>query len=393
MKKLKSLMIVLLAFLVLHSCSDNFEEQVEIVDSAEMSGNGSTIKPLDQIDNALLPNQLRQSKEHVKGLIAKEFDHLLIEHNLNDMSLDTDHVVIVKNDDETTSYSLFLTVPQENGQTALNLNGYLTLNFDAEANLGNELQFGYQLEYDISFDQNGHLVTVPATEYGGYTPKPSNIASKAPKYIVCQYVYCGYNGWSGAYGPTPQYILDMFPWLQNSYDIDDLTVLTKNWYEPDLYPVIFSQFNSTLKNDYITFYDRERMDYSYGGQKTYWNNFGPKVLGHHVHKKAFIDSFQRWLFKSLDPANAQTTYVFMVQNPTVLSQVFNLFADYNLQADTEDGAYLEIPYGGYSTDPNVRCLNQGSQFLLSAAGRDLLQDLADGVIDIDGFRAALPGCD
>lgn len=76
-----------------------------------------------------------------------------------------------------------------------------------------------------------------------------------------------------------------------------------------------------------------------------------------------------------------------------MSQVFNVFADRNLQADTEDGAYLEVPYGGYSQDPNVRCLNQASQYLLTPAGLTLLQQLGSGTITLAQFEAALPGCD
>lgn len=384
-------MAIFLSLTLLYSCNDRFEENLEIVNSTAPSSTEFVVKSLKEINNPLLSNQLKVTEKHLRQIISRDFDDLLIEHNVDNLFLGTEHIVITENADNTTSYSLFIIVPQENGEEWLKLNGYLTLYFDSKENLNNTLEIGYQFEYRINFDKDGTLVQ--DSNYGRYTPKPSNIASKAPKYIVCQYVYCGYGGWSGSYGPAPQWVLDQFPWLQTEFDVDDLTLLTKMWYETDFTETPFSQYNGALKSDYTTFYDRERMDYYYGGQKTYWNNFDPKPLGWHVHKKAFIDSFQRWIYKSLDPANANTTYTYLTQNHDVLRQVFNVFADINLTAATEDGVYLEVPYGGYSSDPNVRCVNQASAYLLTPDGLDLLRDLGDGTITLQDFIDALPGCD
>ena len=134
------------------------------------------------------------------------------------------------------------------------------------------------------------------------------------------------------------------------------------------------------------------MDY-YAGQKTYWNFFGPKPLGYHVHKKAFIDSFQRWLFKTLDPGDSNTTYVYLTQNPDVLRQVFHLFADKNLVSPTEEGVYMEVPYGGYSSNANLRCLTLAGDYLNSTPGLVLLQQLGNGDINIQEFEDLLPFCD
>ena len=203
-------MTLVLSLAILYSCSDSIDEHIEIVDSEGLSDGEFNVKSLEEINNSLLSNQLNKSVKQIKELISKEFNHLLIEHNLEGLAFNTDHILIVNNEDQTTSYSLYVAVPQENGEEALNLNGYLTLNFDSEGNIGNKLQIGYQMEYHVGFDKDGNIVeSEPSTE-GYYTPKPSNLASKAPKYIVCQYVYCGYGGWSGSYGPAPQSVLDQF---------------------------------------------------------------------------------------------------------------------------------------------------------------------------------------
>lgn len=393
MHQLKCIMIMFLSCIMLYSCSDGLEENVEMENPTEFSGEGFTLKSLEEINDPLLSNQLSKSKAHVKTIIAQEFQHLLIEHNLDDLSFDTDHIVVVQNDDQSTAYAVHLTIPQENGEETLNLNGAVTLKFAAGKNISNELRIGYQMEYVVSFDKDGNVANSSLVTEGYYSPKPSNIASKAPKYIVCRYTWCGYGGWSGSYGPAPDWVLELYVWGQTEYFADDIMILDKQWYETELSETPFSQYNGAIKNDIITFYDRERLDFSYGGQKTYWSNFNPKVLGHHVHKQAFVDSFQRWFYRSLDPMNTQTTYFYLSQNPTVMSQVFNLFADVHLQADTEDGAYLEVPYGEYSQNPYVRCLNQASEFLLTPAGLSLLQDLGAGTITIAQFEDALPGCD
>jgi PBP1b-binding outer membrane lipoprotein LpoB len=394
MKKLHQIMIVFLTLAILHSCSEPVEEQSNIMDTTTVSSEEFSIKSLEEINNPLLSNQLKASEKHLKQLIARNFKKLLIAHTLNDLTIDTENILVSKNADHTNAYLLLVTVPHANGELALNLNAHLTMNFDDNVNIENQLEIGYQMEHVIVFNEKGKIIE-GQPKY--YTPKPSNIPSKAPKSVICQFANSliglnGYCGWGvGIGGPPPQYIIDMFN--LEGYDSDDLYMLNKLWYQTDFTQVPFAQYNSILKDEIIDYYDTERMDYAYGGQPTYYSNFDLKTLGYHIHKQAFLDSFQEWFFQSLDPANSQTTYTYLVQNPTVLVQVFNLFADLNLNSDMDEGAYLNVPYGGYSQYPNVRCLTLGSQYLLSAAGLSLLQQLGSGAITIEQFKNSLPGCD
>ena len=238
----------------------------------------------------------------------------------------------------------------------------------------------------------------PQNEY--YTPKPSNLPSKAPKSVICNYFsrngggtnssilvnYCGYT-WSGQTAPAPQSVLD---WLVNrnlTHNYNDLTMDIRYWYDNSgtIYTIPFSSYNSTLKNEIIDFYQLRH--YPYFGYYTDTNN---KPFLHHINKQAFLDGFQGWLYSTKD--NAPNNYNYLVNNSQVMIQIFNFFVGYNLQYGEDGGIYLGIPYAYYSPNQDIRCITSVAGYLQSSAGLTLLQQLGSGAITIEQFRDQFPLC-
>jgi hypothetical protein len=378
---------------ITYSCTESFTEETETEQSTQVSVDELTVKSLEEIKNPVFATQLKKSEAHLKSIISKKFNHLLIEHNLDELLLDTDYIKI-ENTEKRTSYSLYLVIPQKYGQEDLNLYGYTTFNFESDINTSNELQIGYQMEYTTNFDKNGKIV---AAKY--YSPKPSNIASKAPKYIVCRYVYCGYGGWSGSYGPAPQSTLDMYAVINlPPFNVDDISMVTRYWYDPQTlstqsYANYFTPTGGlgytgplyVIQNEIDAYY--YAIDLNTSIVPNYLNPNGNADRQHHLHKESFINSFQRWLFRLYD--TYPNTYQYIFTNQSVLEDVFKLFTELNLESDMDEGVYLEVPYGIYSNNSNVRCISYIGNYLISTNGTNLLQQLGDSSITYNQFKSTL----
>ena len=256
-------------------------------------------------------------------------------------------------------------------------------------------------EQELVPDNGGdNLATI--NEPGAYTPKPSNIPSKAPKAVICSYFAnnggipgfafstCGWS-WSGSYGPTPQSVIDMLNAQQFSRNTSNLYIRIRYWYDTSgtIYEIPFSQFNSSIKNDFITFY-KSVDDNGSMLVPNYLNPSGNATETYHVHKQAFLDTFQNWLYRTKD--TAPNNYNYIVNNQQVFSDVFWMLADIHLGADAADGVYMEIPYGIYSPNADIRCLSNRANYLQTAAGLTLMQQLGSGAISNQQFLNALPTC-
>ena len=184
MKNFNYPVTLMLLMLISFSCSDDLNETLETVQDPEISAESSstTLVSLGEIDDQALKGQLPEAEKHIKAIINSDYDHLLAEHDLKGMFLDTDNVVIASNSDKI-SYTLLAVIPHSNDDASLNQYAYLTLTFRDGVNTDNQLIFGYQMDYSVSFDENGSILNTnnPQAEY--YTPKPKGLPSKAPKSV------------------------------------------------------------------------------------------------------------------------------------------------------------------------------------------------------------------
>lgn len=405
-------------FFATFSCSDDLEETFEAtenIETVEAKLTNLSIKSLSEINNTLLSNQLSNSIKHIKGIISEESGELTAKHNINGLQVDVDNVLVGNKTDGTTSYIFAVNMPSENTKQKLELHTYLTLNFNEKENLNNHLQIGAtQLIY---FDSKGNIDNSNNAKYGYYSPKPSNKPSKAPKSVLCNYnwngnapsvvaSYCGW-GYGGVGGPAPIEVLAaMFPewyvysngqWIELSSpmtiipltnDYNDLYYITSNG---NLFPFYIFNVNGfpALKGEIINYYNQvyvTQLGYSIT------NPFSQTSEEDHIHKQAFLDSFIEWLYEmqNLSPTN----YSYLTANPDVLYDIFNFFADYNLNNPINDYLYLGQPWyvWQYAPNPDVKCINTGAEFLKTSAGLLLMQQLGAGTITIEGFRAGLPDC-
>jgi hypothetical protein len=411
MRKSYSLLALLLSLLTIYSCSNSINEFEEFVESTEVVQNESTdllVKSLLEIKNPMLSKQLPISTRYMTDILSKEYGYLLDGYDLKDLSLDRNHVMIYPTTDGTQSYIFSVKIPnQENSD--LDINIWLTLNFNSQENLSNYIQFGS--EVILYFDSEGNTVQ---NKY--YTPKPSNIPSKAPKSVICGYhwngnmpsqvaSYCGIYG--GQTVPAPIEVLAaLFPewyvysggqWIKLSTPTANIP-LTNDYFDlyyysasGGQYPFIMFNINDFpgFKNEIIQYYGQVYI-IQLGYAIT--NPYSMVSEETHVHKQAFLDSYLEWLYslQSQAPAN----YNYLVANPSVMFQIFQFFAEYNLDNPEDNYTYLGQPWYiyQYSPNPDVKCMNTGAQFLFTSDGLNLMQDLGSGAIDINGFRNGLPDC-
>lgn len=412
MRKLNYICILVL-FFTTFSCSDDFNETVETTEAIDVKLTNLSVKSLSEINSTLVSNQLSNTVNHVKEIISNESGQLLAKHTINDLSVDVDNVLVSTQSNGTKSYTFAVIIPTKSNKQELKLDTYLTLNFDAKENFNNYLQFGS--EQLIYFDSKGALLTDNA-KYGYYSPKPSNKPSKAPKSVICNYHWNGnppsavasYCGWYyGGTGPAPISVLAaMFPewyvysngqWIELSTprtiipltnDYNDLYYITSSG---SLYPFIIFNINGfpSLKNEITNYYGQV-----YVSQLGYavTNPYSQTTEEDHIHKQAFLDSFITWLYEMQN--QSPTNYSYLTANPDVLYELFNFFAEYNLNNPTNEYTYLGQPWyvWQYAPNPDVKCMNTGAEYLKTPAGLLLMQQLGSGTITIEGFRAGLPDC-
>ncbi len=230
-----------------------------------------------------------------------------------------------------------------------------------------------------------------------YTPKPKTIPSKAPKPVLCRYAFennigsiiWGYCGGTTPTvgGPAPQSVLDAL-WASNlTHNISDLYMLAP------IHPngrIPFSSFYSYYFpqiNGHITAYYQKAYIPQLGYSLPVSSNYTQPV---HVNKQAFIDSWYEWV--SDMQSVAPTTFNYLINNKQVYYDLFNFFADYNLDYDESEGIYLQVPYGQYANNLDLRCVTSASQFLLTSAGLTLLQQYGSGSLTLAQFRSNLPNC-
>jgi hypothetical protein len=396
--------------MTIFSCSNDLNEVVETSEAIPSRSLDLSVKSISEINDQNVSNQLSTSTKHMTEIISKEFANLLDGYNLNGLSLDQDHVLVFRSTDGITSYSFAGSIPGEKNDRG-SIDFRLTLNFNDAQNLNNYVQFG--ADQPLYFDSEG--VTIQNdTRY--YTPKPSNIPSKAPKSVICNYnwngnmpsqvaSYCGIFG--GTTVPAPIEVLAaLFPewyvwtgtqWIKRSSpitiisltnDYNDLYYITSSG---SLMPFFIFNMNDFpgFKNEVIQYYNQV-----YIVQLGYaiTNPYSQISEESHVHKQAFFDSYLEWLYdmQSQAPAN----YNYLAANPSVMFEIFHFFAEYNLNNPEDNYTYLGQPWYiyQYSPNPDVKCMNTGANFLLTPAGLSLMQDLGSGVIDINGFRNGLPDC-
>lgn len=210
MHQLKSFVIASLSCLLLYLCSNGLQENVETVNLIGLSDSGFTLKSLEEINEPLLSNQLTESKAHLKAIVAKKFQLLLNEHPLDDLTFDTDHILVAHNDDQSTTYAIQLMIPQENLQTAFHVDAAVKLEFAAGKNVGNELRTGYQMEFVVNFDQDGNITNSRLATEGHQSSKPFYLTSKTPKNNAYRHTNHGYSGWSSAYGSAPDWVVLLY---------------------------------------------------------------------------------------------------------------------------------------------------------------------------------------
>lgn len=401
-------------FCITFSCTDDLNENFETTETIQVELTNLSVKSLSEINDTRVSNQLSNAVNHAKEIISNESGQLLAKHNINGLSVDVDNVLVSINSNATKSYTFAIIIPAKSNKKELKLDTYLTLNFDEKENFNNYLQFGSdQLIY---FDSKGAVLTNNTAKYGYYTPKPSNIPSKAPKSVICNYHWNGnppsevasYCGWYyGGTGPAPISVLAaMFPewyvysngqWIKLSTprttipltnDYNDLYYITTSG---SIYPFIIFNVNGfpSLKDEIINYYNQVyiiQLGYSIT------NPYSQTTEEDHIHKQAFLDSFMEWLYGMQN--QSPTNYSYLTANPDVLYELFNFFAEYNLNNDIDDYLYLGQPWyvWQYAPNPDVKCINTGAEYLKTPAGLTLMQQLGSGIITIEQFRNALPDC-
>lgn len=418
MKKLKIPIVLLLFVMVAFSCANEFENDVQSVETDQLRSTDLSVKSVSQINDPLLSKNLPVSVNNAKGVLSKGLGQYFHDHDLNNLSLDQDNVLESNHSDGIRSYTFYLNIPQKEIGKGKNFDTYLTLSFDAQKNMSSYVQLG--ADQILYFDEKGDILEKEKpneTRYGYYSPKPSNKPSKAPKSVVCNWAsstgnlgllngYCGYT--IGIGGPPPIEVLaSLFPewyvyvngqWIELSTPMAIIPLTTSYnelyylYSNGSLYPLYNLNFHpnfSQLYTEIVNYYDM-----------VYVNELGyainnPYTLTYeedHVHKQAFIDSFFQWTY--LMESNYPSHYSYLVNNPSVYYQIFNFFAEYNTNNPVNEYTYLGQPWYVVQYTPNqdVKCINNGSDYLLTSAGLTLMQQLGSGAITIEQFRSALPNC-
>lgn len=399
MKNLNYPVVLLLLLFTVFSCNDEINEPLplETTEASQVSETTTSVKSLVEINDQLLLEQLPKSEKHLKKIIATAHDYLLKEHNLDNLFFDEENVFVEENSDNR-SYTFIATIPHLKEDETLNQHAYLTLNFNADAKISNQVSFGFQMDQHLSFDGEGNILN--NDKYSYYTPKPKGLPNKVPKSVICNYYiqnidqfsggplasYCGiYYGGVGP--PVPLYILNAILAPQLTHNYNDLYILNPSHPNGQVpFPQYYSYYFPGIKNEIIDYYQQIFIP-QLGYTITVTSNI---TAAKHLNKQAFIDSFYNWLYTM--QSNASDTFYYLANNPDVMYQLFNFFAEYNMEYDEFEGVYLGIPYGQYAPNPDIVCVTLASQHLLTPDGFTLLEQLGSGSITIEEFRDALPGC-
>ncbi len=400
------------------SCSEDLGEINEGT-SLEFE-EGISFKSINEIDDWAFLNQFSKSEKYVESIISDNFNHLLAGYNLEDLSIDTDNIYVVKESESIIIYTLSIIIPTKIGEEVLN--AFLTLNFDSGTNTSNQLQMGYDAKYIIDFNSNGEITeNVNFAKYGGSSPKPSNIPSKAPKSVLCRWASssgnlgltngaCGYTVGIGGQPPI-EMLVNMFPrwydyiqgeWVRRetirplppppyngTHSYMDLTILTD---PDDLEQTVsfgsvfgYSPYSTNkLRVEIVEFYPRVLVTQG---------NFVTTVTGerlrleHHIHKQSFVDSFYQWLFEMEDVV--PNTFNIVNNNVHIQGQLFELFANFNIPNAFSEGVYLNDPEGLASENQNLKNLTCMSNYLLTPAGFDFINNPSNLTLSPEGYKSAL----
>ena len=406
-------MVLLLSTIVVSSCTTDLTEDITNRKAEQLQSVELSVKSLSQITNSVVTENFSKFNESAKEILLKEASNYNLRFEVNDLEFDLEEIMEITHANGVTSYTFLIQTLNDKPS----IDAFLTLGFDAEKNTYQYVQFGGELiRY---FDEDGKILEdqTQTTRYGYYTPKPSNIPSKAPKSVICNYnwngnipsvvaSYCGF--YYGGTGPAPIEVLAaLFPewyvfsngqWIKLSSpmttvpltnDYNDLYYLFSDGNTYPFFNLNFHPNFSQLYSEIINYYDMV-----YVTQLGYAIN-NPYALTYeedHVHKQAFIDSFFQWTYvmQNYYPSH----YSYLVNNPNVYYQIFNLFAEYNSNNPVDDYTYLGQPWYivQYTPNQDVKCINNGSNYLLTTAGLTLMQQLGSGAITLQQFRTALPDC-
>ena len=399
MKNYKFSAILLLLLFIGFSCKEDINDTVSVVEDLQIAGVPITIQSLDQINDGALEDQLRQAGSYIRQVMPLYTNELLRVHDIGKMFFDEQEVIVAEGPDGEVTYTFLLIIPNKDEANDASQFAYLSIRHQEGTHIGNELLFGFQLEFSLSFDGEGSLKNGDgAAGRLHYTPKPSNLPSKAPKAVICRYRdqfginastlvgYCdGYTGYGGTV-PAPQHVLDALfaPQLTHNYN----NLYFENAYYPNgmqPFSSFYSYYWPGIKTEIINYYQRHRS--SYGFLFTTTGNITQHM---HVNKQAFVDSW--FAFIRQVSQSAPATFNYLIANKHVYYQLFNFFADYNLKYDATAGVYLGVFYGIYSSNQDVRCLSYAGQELLTSNGLTLLQQLGSGAITLEQFRSSITSC-
>jgi hypothetical protein len=420
MHKLKNLAILVLFLGAIASCTSEYEEEIQSIEVEQSISDGLSMRSVKEINNPSLTENLTKTIENAKGILSKEFTNYLSKHNVNDIYFDVDNVLEGNHSEGVTSYTFFVNIANKKGNGENEMISYLTMTFDKMNNLNSSIELGGgQIVY---FGTDGDILkketqnNVRGGGYGDYD-KPSNKASKAPKSVVCNWAsstgnlgllngYCGYS--VGIGGPPPISVLaGLFPewyvysngqWIELDFprsiipltsEFNDLYLLGSTGSTYPIFNLNYHPNFSQLYNEIVNYYNQVYViQLGYAITNPYTMTYDED----HIHKQAFIDSFMQWTYNMQN--NYPSHYSYLTSNQSVYYQIFNLFAEYNSNNAVNDFLYLGQPWYivQYSPNDDVRCLNLGSDYLLTSAGLTLMQQLGSGAITIEQFRAALPNC-
>ena len=409
MKNLFFLVTPLLLLTIFSSCSKDELDiapagtEEEFALSEETSS--LTVKSLSEIGLKRLTNGLPLVQNNFKEIATTDYNNLFQGYSLEDLSLNED-LVFINDLSDLTSYTLIGTIPPTNNEELPEQYVYLTLNFDAISNVSNEAAFGHQMDYFVSFDAEGVIMSNDMAIAKSGIVKPA----KAPSEVICNYArqnpafnvgpvqsYCG--TWGTSTVPAPQHILDaIFNPNPLVHDPNDLYILVPTVSSVSVHvqfsiPWGQSTFSSYSNSAFPDLKDKI-IDYY---QSVYIPVLGRSVsttsnlnAGQHVNKQAFIDSFFEWFYEM--QYVAPNNYSFLVQNPQVLYDVFDIFAMRNADQPEDAGVYLGLSNGSSSSNPDIVCLTDASAYLLTLNGLISMSQLNAGSITLQQFENVLPGC-
>lgn len=390
MKNIKYYIILITTSILLFSC---YNDEAQPFDNEEKT-NLSNIsrKSLDNINNPLLSNQIPKSKEQIVNMLSENYNNIFENFDLNNIEIDLNDIYVTKKE-SFTLYDFNIFIPNKLNNKLADLYARLSISIDTENNISNKLDFGYNLDYTIIFNEKGNLNS-NLSKYS--TPKPSNIPSKAPKSVVCNYfnqnfpystysyLYCGGSLHPYLNHPAPQEVLDALNTVQLTHNINNLHILSPN--SPNGRIPFYNYtapYQYSIRSEIESFYQKVFVIQA-NSTFTVQGNITQAV---HVHKQAFIDSYFNWLF-SLQ-YQSPNIYNYLQSNNSVMRQVFNVFADYNLNNAPSEGVYIGIPYGQYAQNQNLKCLSKVSVYLSTNDGLLLMQQLGSGSITLDQFKNQL----